>query len=167
MELLEHAQKVIDRVSAENEMACKLSIRRGTEQVTIKRAEPEGPFALTGQVGSSFPVIEGSVGAALLCGESDDEIMELIQECSTDLAEKQEPELVLKAVGEVRMKGYAVNLRKNRWNIAAVSMPVRDERGGVIAALTLIGTESDFSGSSREKLLAVLTQAVRQCGGCP
>lgn len=31
MELLEHAQKVIDRVSAENEMACKLSIRRGTE----------------------------------------------------------------------------------------------------------------------------------------
>ena len=47
MELLEHAQKVIDRVSAENEMACKLSIRRGTEQVTIMRAEPEGPFALT------------------------------------------------------------------------------------------------------------------------
>ena len=80
MDLLEHAQEIIDRISAENEMACKLSIRRGSEQVTIMRAEPEGPFALTGQVGSSFPVIEGSVGAALLCDESDDEIMELVQE---------------------------------------------------------------------------------------
>ena len=168
MELLEHAQKVIDRVSAENEMACKLSIRRGTEQVTIMRAEPEGPFALTGQVGSSFPVIEGSVGAALLCGESDDEIMELIQECNTDLAEKQEPELVLKAVGEVRMKGYAVNLRKNRWNIAAMSMPVRDAEGSVIAAITLIGAESDFAGKKRSKLVSVLKDAVRKCseGSC-
>ncbi|MGN0870970.1 MAG: IclR family transcriptional regulator C-terminal domain-containing protein, partial [Victivallales bacterium] len=109
-----------------------------------------------------------SVGAALLCGESDDEIMELIQECSTDLAEKQEPELVLKAVGEVRTKGYAVNLRRNRWNIAAMSMPVRDAEGSVIAAITLIGAESDFAGKRRSQLASVLKDAVRKCseGSC-
>lgn len=163
IDLLEHAQKVLDKVAEENELACKLSIRRGAEQVTVMRAEPEGPFALTGQVGSSFPVIEGSVGAALLCDESDDEIMELIQDCRTDLAEKQDPELVLKAVNDVRRKGYAVNLRRNRWNIAAMSMPVRDARGSVIAAITLIGTESDFTGRKRNTLTAVLENAVQEC----
>lgn len=74
----------------------------------------------------------------------------------------------MKAVGEVRMKGYAVNLRKNRWNIAAMSMPVRDAEGSVIAAITLIGAESDFAGKKRSKLVSVLKDAVRKCseGSC-
>lgn len=167
MQILDQTEPVLKQIADRYDIAAKLSIRRGGEQVTLLRAEPAGPVALTGQSGSSFPLIEGSVGAALLCDESEADIEELIAECRTDLAERRHPELLFSAIAEVRNRGYVFNLRKNRWNIAAVSMPVRDERGSVIAALTLIGTESDFSGSSREKLLAVLAQAVRQCGGCP
>ena len=120
-------------------------------------------FALTGQVGSSFPVIEGSVGAALLCEESESEILELAGECRADLPEKRDPELVLRAVRDVREKGYALNLRRNRWNIAAMSMPVRDAGGAVIAALTLIGTEDDFAAGRRKKQLSILEKAVHEC----
>lgn len=163
MDILEQAQRVIDKVASAHEIACKLSIRRGSEQVTLLRAEPAGPFALTGQVGSSFPVIEGSVGAALLCEESEDEILELAGECRADLPEKRDPELVLRAVRDVREKGYALNLRRNRWNIAAMSMPVRNAGGSVIAALTLIGTESDFAPGRRKKQLSILEKAVHDC----
>ena len=163
MEILEQSQQVIDRVAASQEIACKLSIRRGAEQVTLLRAEPAGPVALTGQVGSSFPVIEGSVGGALLCDESMEALSSLIAECRVDLAEKRNPELLFDAIREVREKGYTLNLRRNRWNIAAMSMPLRNAEGSVIAALTLIGTEADFAGKKREKLRSVLEGAVAEC----
>ena len=161
--MLDRAQTVIDRLAADYDIACKLSIRRGAEQVTVRRAEPAGPVALTGRNGSSFPVIEGSVGAALLCGETAAAIRALAASCPVDLPEKRDPELILAAVREVRSRGWVLNLRPNRWNIAAMSMPVRDASGSVTAALTLIGTAADFAGKNRTRLAGALERAVRDC----
>ena len=163
LDMLDHAQTVLDELASRYDIACKLSLRRGAEQVTVRRAEPEGPVALTGQVGSSFPVIEGSVGAALLCGESDDAIRELARNCPVDLPEKRGPELVLRAVREVREQGWTINLRPNRWHIAAMSMPVRETSGSVTAALTLIGSAEDFAGRGRARLAQALRRAAETC----
>ncbi|MDD4817007.1 MAG: IclR family transcriptional regulator [Victivallaceae bacterium] len=163
MSVLERAQHVIDDLAETYDIACKISIRRGLEQVTLMRAEAAGPFSLAGHVGSSFPLTEGSVGAALLSGCSDAEIREIAAECEGDIPENRNPELVLANVRNVRSGGYAINLRKNRWNIAAMSMPIYDEKGSVTAALTLIGAESDFTGGNLEKMTGVLRTAAGKC----
>ncbi len=161
---LEHAKKAIVRLAREHHLACKVSIRRDREQLTLYRAELPGPVALTGQPGSTFPLIEGSVGAALLCMESEENLRRLVQECDADIPEKSNPELLLRGVAEVREKGYALNLRKNRWNIAALSMPLYGEGGAVVeAAFTLIGTAADFSGSKLAKHVGILRQAIDEC----
>ena len=159
----ESVQPVLEELAGATKLACKLSIRQWEEQVSVLRAESPEPFSVSGKNGSRFPVIEGSVGAALLCEESESEILELAGECRADLPEKRDPELVLRAVRDVREKGYALNLRRNRWNIAAMSMPVRNAGGSVIAALTLIGTESDFAPGRRKKQLSILEKAVHDC----
>ncbi len=138
LDMLERAQGIIDDLAEKYEIACKISIRRGFEQVTLLRAEPHGPITLTGQIGSSFPLTEGSVGAALLVASTDEEIMEIAAQCDASIPENQTPELILSAVKNVKRLGYALNLRKNRWNITAMSMPIYDENGSVIAAITLI-----------------------------
>ena len=122
---------------------------RGTTH--LFRAEPPGPVALTGQPGSTFPLIEGSVGAALLADASEKEIRELIAACSADIPEKKEPELLFNAVREARRRGAVLNARPNRWNIAALSVPVRDHAGNVIAALTIVGCGEDFAGNKRNE----------------
>jgi IclR family KDG regulon transcriptional repressor len=166
LERFSSAQVHLDRLAAERDIACKLSIRQAQEQVTLLRAEPKAPIALTGGSGSRFPLIEGSVGAALLHAESDRRIAELIQECPMDIVEKERPQLVFNAVGEVRRHGYAVNLRKNRWNIAAMSAPIDNASGNVIAALTIIGLETDFQGKKRQRLARHLLQTATQCRDC-
>ena len=161
---LEHAKKAIVRLSQEHHLACKVSIRRDREQLTLYRAEPPGPVTLTGQPGSTFPLIEGSVGAALLCMESEETLRRLVRECDADIPEKHDPELLFRGVAEVREKGYALNLRKNRWNIAALSMPLYGEGGAVIeAAFTLIGNMEDFRDPKLATLVSTLRQVIDEC----
>ncbi len=164
MERLEHAKKVVTRLSREYRIACKLSIRRDREQLTLFRAEPPGPVALTGQTGSTFPLIEGSVGAALLCGEPEETLRQLVRECEADIPEKKDPKLLFSGIAEIRKKGYALNLRKNRWNIAAMSMPLYGDDGRTVeAALSIIGSAEDFAGPKAEKLAGILRKAIDEC----
>ena len=82
---------------------------------------------------------------------SEKEIRELIAACSADIPEKKEPELLFNAVREVHRRGAVLNARPNRWNIAALSVPVRDHAGNVIAALTIVGCGEDFAGNKRNE----------------
>ena len=149
LSLLERMTEKVSEISSRHQIACKLSVRKEDKQLTYFRAEPPGPVALTGQAGSTFPIIEGSVGAALLCDASADEIAALVESCGDDIPERSRPELLHDAIAEIRECGTALNDRKNRWNIAALSIPVRDSAGKVIAALTLIGSTDDFTPPKR------------------
>jgi len=67
----ENIQPILDALASTTRLACKLSIRQGDEQVSVLRAESPEPFSVSGKNGARFPVIEGSVGTVLLCGESE------------------------------------------------------------------------------------------------
>lgn len=163
MSVLERACRQVADIAENRNMACKLSIRRGGEQLTYFRAEPPGPVSLTGQSGSTFPLIEGSVGAALLSGEPPEKVEEAIAECPADIPEKQNPELLRAGIREVQEHGCVLNLRRNRWNIAAFSIPLHDCVGRVVAALTLIGNQEDFTGKERRRWEKILKDAAREC----
>ena len=162
MELLERAKKQADMISERYGIACKLSIRQGNQQKTFHRVEPPGPVALTGIVGSLFPIFEGSVGAALLADESEEVIRELIETSPVKLPETADPELVFDRIREIRARGTVLNSSKNRWGIVAMSIPLRDRRGRVSAALTLIGARPDFAGKRRTGWDTVLKKAAHE-----
>lgn len=163
LEIIKKARQKVDEICSRYHIACKLSLRRGNVQLTDYRAEPPGPVRLTGNAGSSFPVVEGSVGAALLADESDEHIAALLENCDVLIPEKADPRLLKCAIDEVREHNCILNLRKNRWNIAAFSVPLRDNTGRIFAALTLIGTADDFAGAKRQKWQDILFAAVAWC----
>ena len=163
MQIFEHAQNIINRITAQYNVACKISLRRGNEQTTIMRSELPGPFSLTGKVGASFPVVEGSVGAALLYREENSDILALLEQCKEDIPEKQTPELLINSVMEVRNKGVVFNLRKNRWNIAAGSIPLHDRERRVVAALTVVGNLEEFSNEKLPLLTDAMRHAAQEC----
>ena len=160
LSLLEKMTEKVSEISSCHRIACKLSVRKDNMQLTYFRAEPPGPVALTGQAGSTFPIIEGSVGAALLCDATDDEIAALVESCNDDIPEKTNPQLLHDAIMEVRESGTVLNNRKNRWNIAALSIPVRDAAGKIIAALTVIGSTDDFTTTNRKQWNKILKEMI-------
>lgn len=135
--LLDHLQPLIDRLAHHHHLTCKISVRRGGEQVTLLRTESDAPVTLTGRVGARFPVTEGSVGAALLSRETEECLHLLLEASPSNLPEKRNPALLFEGIRAVRSKGYAVN-KNNRWKVTALSAPIHHPDGTVLAALTFV-----------------------------
>ncbi len=156
----EQAQEILDRLASESRLSCKLSVREGMEQLTLARADSPGPFGISGKTGSRFPVIEGSVGAALLLNEPEEEIREIAALCQEPIAEKQNPELILEGIEFLKTHHYVLNTMRNRWKIGALSKPVTGRRGEVLAVITLLGLPEDFNTEKLPLLLSCLEKAV-------
>ena len=157
----EQFQPILENLSEKAHLSCKLSIRSGSDQITVLRAESPDPFSISGKIGAKFPVIEGSVGAALLCKEPEDEIRALCAGCREDIEEKNKPELVLARIREWKKKGCMFSAGKSRWHIEAMSVPVM--RGTqAAAALTLLGNTGDFKKENMKRLCEALSEAKNQ-----
>ncbi len=156
----ERAQPILDALAAKTGFSCKISIRQGFEQISVLRGESPLAVSVSGKVGARFPVIEGSVGAALLCSEDDATVAELAEDCKEDIEERKEPAIVSRRIAEIRSKGFALNARDNRWNIEAMSAPVLDANGQSVAALTLIGFKNEFK--EIDSLAAALAAASKE-----
>ncbi|MBN2711089.1 MAG: IclR family transcriptional regulator [Planctomycetes bacterium] len=159
----ESAQPVLERLSAQTGLSCKLSIRQGEDQVTVLRAESPRPMSISGKVGARFPIIEGSVGAALLSYDEREDILSLAENCREDIIEKTEPQIILDMADEVKAKGYCINSLQNRWRITAMSGPVLDRDGQVIAAITILGFKEDFEKNTLDELARRLEIAAAEC----
>ena len=153
----ETAQPLLERLAAATGLAVKLSVRQNDEQLTLLRAESPRPTAVSARAGCRFPLIEGSVGAALLACSAPEEIARLVRRCPEDIIEKQQPELIRKRLTALRDTGYCFNAVHNRWRIDALSVPVAGDGGGVAAALTLLGTDEDF----RPELMPATVRALQ------
>lgn len=155
-------QPVLERLALETGLCAKLSVRLGRDQVPILRAESPRRVAVSGRLGVRFPVIEGSVGAALLCRTLEDEIAVLAEECQEPVMEKHHPEIVNGRIEALLRQGFCFNAGDNRWKIGAMSVPVADGREQVAAALTLLGAKEDFQ-EVLPHLADTLRKAAREC----
>ena len=159
----ENIQPVLDGLSRETGLSCKLSIRKGeTEQYVLARAEAPGPFSVTGRTGITFPLVEGSVGAALLADSLKAERTALLRKIAADIPEKKDRKVLEDAVDFVQKHGYILNTEHNRWRIGALSVPVRNRCGRITAALTLLGVADDFQPDILPGLLDALVKAQNQ-----
>lgn len=154
-------QILIDRLTQVSGLSCKISVRCGYEQITVLRGESPQKISISSKVGSHFPLIEGSVGAALLSKDSREDIMKIAALCNEDLAEKNSPELIFEQVKKVKDKGCYLSLNgENRWNVCAFSMPIHNSCGDVIAALTMLGWPESFSDEALLELKKLMLERI-------
>ncbi len=157
------AQPILEILARETGLCAKLSIRQGGDQIPILRAESPRSMAVSSRLGCRFPIIEGSVGAALLCRTPETEIRRLAASCTDDVMEKRNPEEIFARIAALRARGYCFNAGRNRWKVDAMSMPVLDGGGNVAAAVTLLGYGDDFHEREIVRFAAALARAASEC----
>ena len=154
---IDNARAVLGRLAQEHGVACKLSFRRGMEQVVAVRAQPQDELLASGVEGVRYPVTEGSSGAALLADASSAEavaLMKALPKTQTDA------KFLRSALDDLRARGWCWRRRINGWPISALSAPVRAEGGAIVASLTFIvpDTRHDDRG-----LPPLLLETARKC----
>ncbi|OBH03341.1 IclR family transcriptional regulator [Mycobacterium sp. E2699] len=103
--------------------------REGTSRVCVAALEPAAGLRDTVPVGARLPMTAGS-GAKVLLAYAD---------AATQKAVLPAAKFNDRALADVRRRGWAQSVAEREPGVASVSAPVRDNRGAVVAAISVSG----------------------------
>jgi IclR family transcriptional regulator, KDG regulon repressor len=119
-----------------------LYVLEGNERVCVERLESPQNVRIVARLGRRLPLYAGAAGKVLLAYLSPVRQAEFFQSATlVPLTPRTivNPELLLKELGKVRQDGFATSYGEWIEDAAGVAAPVLDQRGEVVAALTISG----------------------------
>lgn len=140
LDLREIAQPVMRRMRDDVDETIILAIRQGVRRVNIDYVESTQEVRRMTRIGDDTPLYLGAAGRALLSGFSDRDLRDYLVSVSTSdgkVISGLDVEAYTAQVAAVRERGYATTRREFSSDLCAISTPVRDHAGQVVAALTI------------------------------
>lgn len=127
--LLSAGTAVLPRLRELTGESVQLYRREGTARICIAALEPPAGLRDTVPVGTRLPMNAGS-GAKVLLAYADTATQQAVLPSAT---------FTDRTLAEVRKRGWAQSVAEREPGVASVSAPVRDERGAVMAAVSVSG----------------------------
>jgi len=153
------------RLAAETGDTVYLSVRDGDEAICVDRRTGSFPIrTLTLDVGDRRPLGIGAGSLALLAFESEAEITRVIRtnaHARRDYAAFDDT-MLHTLVTQARAQGYAFNDGNIVSAMSAVGVPVIDDDGRVLAALSIAAIRERFAGKRQAELVALLQGEARE-----
>jgi DNA-binding IclR family transcriptional regulator len=150
-----------------DETAC-LAVVDGGESVYIALEETSQPVRLVTHVGSRTPSFASASGRVMLAARPPEAVVAelggrpLVTPTGRRLHGVAE---LLEILEHVRRRGFAENLEETAIGLHALSVPVRNAAGAVLAAMTLCVPTSRMTGERRHRLVADLLEAGQRLSG--
>ncbi|ETW25748.1 IclR family transcriptional regulator [Mycobacterium gastri] len=127
--LLAASNPVLPKLRETTGESVQLYRREGTTRVCVAALEPVAGLRDTVPVGARLPMTAGS-GAKVLLAHSD---------AATQQAVLPHAKFSERVLAEVRRRGWAQSVAEREPGVASVSAPVRNNRGVVVAAISVSG----------------------------
>jgi len=165
--ILENSRRVIDALAKDRKISSKISIRSGDREITLMYVYPQHHEMMVGEMQiESSPLIAGTSAAALLCDEPDSVPQRIINAYGGDIPRAKYAQRLLAGMENIRRKGWHYESFYSNYSTGfygAMSAPVRPPAGAVIAALTFLGRNDEFSRSKIPALSKLLLASARAC----
>jgi len=119
-----------------------LAILKGTKVVMVDKREPLNQIRVSPFIGTKFPATTTSNGKALLAWLPKARVAEIMKTEGLPASTKNSivsPEAYMADLAATRKRGYATEREEFQEGISSVSAPVFNQRGQVIATLSLSG----------------------------
>lgn len=163
VEQLAHTvQPALDALAMRTQLTAKVTVRQGDYAVTVARCESPQQTSVAVRLGASFHLAIGSSGTCLLSDLDADEVDQILDRAPEECWVSQDPDDVHRRLRELRHAGWCADIGLYSQSCHAVSAPLRDAQGEVMAAMTVIGFPHELP---RERLAApvkMLTEAARR-----
>jgi DNA-binding IclR family transcriptional regulator len=167
------AREPMRRLAEATGEGCQLSIRSGWQAVCIARTpSPSHPeIALTGGVGSAFPLHAVAVGKALLAF-APESIQHTVAESNLTAFTPNthtDPAGLLAELAAIRAEGIARDEQEYKLGLRALAAPVFDANGNAVAAVALpllvLAQGDDVAEANRIQALRACVVAISQALG--
>ena len=149
-DLRELALPIMRRMRDDVDETVILCVRRGHRRVNIDYVESTQAIRRITQHGFETALHIGAAGRALLCGLNDDELGDYFADLASNTGRGErmsDVQQYMAEIEDVRRLGYSQARGEMTADTAAVSAPVFDHTGTVIAALTVSCPGDRFSPS--------------------
>jgi len=141
MDVMEIIRTCMTKIHGQINETMHLGVRSGTETIYIDKRDSTQSIRMSSYVGAHAPLHCTSLGKAILSTYSDDEIRQIYdgreqlpaitEHTITDMAH------LLSQMNLIRQTGYAVEREENNANVACVAVPLRNQSGRALYALSI------------------------------
>lgn len=161
--LIETVRDPMLALSRDTGLTTKLSVRQGHFDITIFRTESPRSASVHVKMGGAFPLVIGASGAVLLSALEETTRQRIIDAAPPDCWRFQTRANVARRIRQIARTGACADTGSYRPTIFALSAPLRDRAGTVIAALTGIGFREDFAGTHLKTNQQLITATAARC----
>jgi IclR family acetate operon transcriptional repressor len=160
--MAETVRPALEWLAAQAQMTAKVSVRQGDYAVAIARCESPQQTSVAVRIGASFHLAFGSSGAVLLSGLEEEAVQDILKRAPEECWAHQATADVWKRLKDLQAKGWCADVGTYRQSINAISAPLRDARGGVLAVMTLIGFSHELPPERLVAQAKLLSEAARR-----
>ncbi|MGE5483558.1 MAG: IclR family transcriptional regulator [Ignavibacteriales bacterium] len=158
LDLRRIALPVMEELSRKTGETINLNICHGNSRLCIEKIEGSHDLRQFVEVGKSLPLYKGASGKTLLAHLPDKEKERVLAEAG-DLNKS-----VLEVLGEletIKKNGCGISRDERVTGAAAVSAPIFNHQGKVVAAITISGATVRFTDDRVEYFVRLITDAAR------
>ncbi|MEU6098044.1 IclR family transcriptional regulator [Streptomyces sp. NPDC047079] len=156
LDLAAEGQQVARSVADTCDETVHVAILEGTDVIYIAKVDSTHAVRMVSAAGRRLPAHCTSVGKMLLASLPEPELATRIPEDAELVAMTPnsitDPVALHEALGEIRTRGIAVEMRESNPDVSCVAAPVRDRTGHVVAALSISVPMIRWSDERRAEL---------------
>lgn len=157
--ILEYCRAAMEKIARETEDTVFLSMRSGASGVCLKRVEGAYPVrALTLDEGSRRPLGVGASNLAILANLPDEQIKKVLafnRELYAYYNNQTEKD-IRRLIMQARELGYALYDKILSGDVTAVGLPIRNQRGEVVAAISVAAITSRMESERLKKIVELI-----------
>jgi len=161
--ILQYCRDAMERIAGETGDTVFLSMRSGTSGICLKRVEGAYPVrTLAMDEGSRWPLGIGASSLAILSHLPDGEIDQVIKFNRKFYAHYKQTEAdVRKLIAISRRLGYVLYDRVLNKDIITVGLPIFDQGGKVVAALSVASIQSRMGKTRMEQIVRIMKSEIK------
>ncbi|HCL79141.1 MAG TPA: hypothetical protein DIC53_04145 [Synergistaceae bacterium] len=152
LELNRQSREILEELSITTRHTVLLLVPSGSCGICLNKVEPERTLKLVAEVGKTFPLHAAACGKILLAYSSpilQDEILSAPVHSFTP-STITDPDLLREEIQLIRARGYAVSYGEMTAGAAEIAVPLLDQGGNVLAALSIAGPCFEMEGHLEE-----------------
>ncbi|WP_165838046.1 IclR family transcriptional regulator [Pseudarthrobacter sp. AG30] len=151
----------LDHLAGQTDEGCFLGVLSGNSTVTVGESIPESSRMVGSWLGRPYPAYCSDAGQALFWETSDDAVRTIFAGVTFQQHGPNTPanvEEFLERLRVARLRGYSVVDEEAEPGLYSLAVPVRDFRGGVVAALQVVGLKSRIEPRQAEHAKALRSE---------
>ncbi|WP_185805362.1 IclR family transcriptional regulator [Bacillus canaveralius] len=164
MELRRIALPILDKLAKSIRRVIRLGVYDNGGAVYICKRMPEDDDATISKIGDRVPSHCTAIGKMLLANQSEMEIERVITNGLPRYTKKTivSPNELRQHMSDIKKKGYALTMEELRTGVSSVAVPVQNDMGKIVGAISITGPKSLFYPNQIDQYVRELRHCSRQ-----